>query len=97
MELLFDVDPMESDALVDLLLGESPREGALPALKWIRAHSQARSGCLWHVVAGSPSLELGAAVDQETIGGLDKALFAGTEVARSRPALQDRERDARID
>jgi len=65
---------MEPDTLVDLLLGESPREAALRTLEWIRAHSQARSVSLWRVVAGSPSLELGAAVDQETIAGLRAAL-----------------------
>jgi hypothetical protein len=79
MELLFEVNPMEPDALVDLLLGESPREAALRTLEWIRAHSQARSVSLWRVVAGSPSLELGAAVDQETIAGLEKALAKGQE------------------
>ena len=61
---------MEPDTLVDLLLGESPREAALRTLEWIRAHSQARSVSLWQVTSGTLSLELGAAVDQETIAGV---------------------------
>jgi hypothetical protein len=73
---------MEPDTLVDLLLGESPREAALRTLEWIRAHSQARSVSLWRVVAGAPSLELGAAVDQETIAGVQSAL------ERGRPSIE---------
>ena len=61
---------METETLVDLLLGESPREAALRTLEWIRAHSQARSVSLWRVVDGSPALELGAAVDEQTIAGV---------------------------
>ena len=73
---------MEPDTLVDLLLGESPREAALRTLEWIRAHSQARSVSLWRLVSGSPSLELGAAVDQETIAGVQNA------IARAQRALE---------
>ena len=79
---------MEPDALVDLLLGESPREAALRTLEWIRAHSQARSVSLWRVVAGRPSLELGAAVDQETIAGLDKALARGEKLLEAGQAYK---------
>jgi len=83
---MFEVKPMEPDTLVDLLLGESPREAALRTLEWIRAHSQARSVSLWRVVGGSPSLELGAAVDQETIAGLRNALEHGqTSIESGQP------------
>ena len=69
---------METETLVDLLLGESPREAALRTLEWIRAHSQARSVSLWRLVDGSPALELGAAVDEQTIAGV-KSLLARIE------------------
>lgn len=74
---------METETLVDLLLGESPREAALRTLEWIRAHSQARSVSLWRVVEGAPALELGAAVDEQTIAGLKSLLSSHPEVPQA--------------
>jgi transposase len=81
---------METETLVDLLLGESPREAALRTLEWIRAHSQARSVSLWRQVNGAPALELGAAVDEQTIAGVKGLLArAGGTLLEGQPVRAD--------
>jgi hypothetical protein len=79
---------MEPDTLVDLLLGESPREAALRTLEWIRAHSQARSVSLWKVTDGALALELGAAVDQETIGGIQGVWERSQQALEQNPVFR---------
>jgi DNA-binding NtrC family response regulator len=74
---------LEPDTLVDLLLGESPREAALRTLEWIRSSTQARSVSLWLVVGEKTSLLLGVALDQESIGRMEEA------VAEGRSSLED--------
>jgi len=80
---------MEPDTLVDLLLGESPREAALRTLEWIRAHSQARSVSLWETAGAGVSLELGAAVDQETIAGIQAVWERGRKALDESPIFRD--------